>query len=127
MRITTEGITTYSGTLAQNKEEALEIVRNRLEEDLKTRIFNCSLGFPVQNRRFETKNDLQNIDSLIFVGVAFYRDANDVNQEVTLQDLETIKAEMIQDGLSMYQAKFDKEARINSATTKEAVWNRLDE
>jgi hypothetical protein len=127
MRVQNGNIITYTGTLAQNKEEALEIVKNRLEEDLKTRVFNSSLGFPVQNRRFETKNDLQNIDSLIFVGVAFYRDANDVNQEVTLQDLNTIKAEMIQDGLAMYQAKFDKEARINLATTKEAVWNRLDE
>ena len=127
MRITTNNTVSYTGTLAENKVEALEILQGKLNEELKVRVFTCSLGFPVQNRRFETKNDLQNIDNLIFIGVPYFRDANNVNQEVTLQDLNIIKAEMIQDGLVMYQTKFDKEARINSATTKEAVWNRLDE
>lgn len=125
MRVQNGNTITFTGDLEQNKSEALEMIKSRFENDLKERQFVCALGFPVQNRRFETKNDLQNIDSLIYVGVPYFRDANNVNQNVTIQDLEAIKSEMIADGLQMYQSKFDAETQIENCTTIPEIWDLI--
>ncbi len=125
MRVQNGNTITFTGDLEQNKSEALEMIKSRFENDLKERQFVCSLGFPVQNRRFETKNDLQNIDSLIYLGVTYFRDANDINQNVTIPQLELIKSEMIADGLQMYQSKFDAETQIENCTTIPEVWDLI--
>jgi hypothetical protein len=112
----------YTGTLEENKLEAIEIVKERFEETLKTRVFQSSLGFSVQNRRFGINNDLQNIDSLISVNVPFFMDADNIQRPVTLANLQTIKSEMIVDGLNLYQSKFNTIDAINEYETNAQIW-----
>lgn len=116
----------YTGTLEENKEEVYNILRERLEESLKNGKFDSFLGFVVQNRRFGTKNDLQNVESLIKIGQYFFRDADDVTHTLTLEQMESLRLEMIQKGLEIYQEKFIKENLIQGLQTIEEVWNIID-
>jgi len=88
--------------LLKFKLEQIEGVFSRMMSE---GVFMSSLGFPLDNRRSEGKNDKDNVQSLIDLQLSpvFFKDNNGNFQELTTQDLETIKMEMIQDGLAKYQ------------------------
>lgn len=112
----------YTGNLAQNKAEAIQLINDDFKDEFKTRIFTSSLGYRIQNRRHDIHNDLQNINSLIIVGVAYYIDADNIPRSVTISNLETIRQEMVVDGLQRYQNKFAEISRVNNCETIEEVW-----
>ena len=129
-----EGIYSDDGSGRSLEEQAQEIVDRKTgdaKQIAKDRVrlgfvneFSCgkvesSLGFPVDARRSGLKNDLQNIEALIDVGATEIKDANGVMQTVSIDELKTIKSEIQQHALSIYQKKWDLEERIESAVTDE--------
>ena len=111
-------------TLEEVKAEKLEelarvtaLFENNLNKDM---YFTSSLGFRVNGDR-RTRS---NIEDLIRFSPAFpvqYKDYDNIFQKVTKEQLQTMLAEHITNGLNLYQQKFAYEARINACTTKEEV------
>lgn len=97
----------------------LEEVFNKFENDLKNGTMLSSLGFTVDNRRYADKNDKDNVQGLIDLGIleAQFKDADGGFHIVSAADLETLKLEMTQDGLGKYQVKWGLENLINNCTT----------
>ena len=123
-RVQIDNIISFTGTLEENKIEAIEVVKERFEETLKTRVFECSLGFNVQNRRFGINNDLQNIDTLISINMPVeFMDADNIKRNLTTNQLIQIKQEMGFDGLGLYQSKFLKIDSINECETNTQIWD----
>ena len=83
--------------------------------------FLSSLGFYVDNRRYGDKNDKDNIQSLIDIGITVFKDADNNFHNVTLEQLQIIKLEMTQDGLKKYQTKWYYEGLIQSAQSVEEL------
>jgi hypothetical protein len=77
--------------------------------------FTSSLGFDVNARRGGIQNDLQNIEALISLGATQFRDADKIMRNVTALDLVTIKTEMQQYGLGLYEHKWQLEAAVAAA------------
>jgi len=88
-------------------------------------VFTSSLGFPVDNRRSEGKNDKDNVQSLIDLQLSpvYFKDSNNEFHELTIQDLETIKMEMVQDGLAKYQWKWAKQQELAAAQSLQELEN----
>lgn len=85
--------------------------------------FECSLGFRADNRRGEGKDDKDNVSSLIDLGQEpiYFRDADNGFHVLSIEQMTTLKNEMIYDGLSKYQWKWTKEMEVMSATTCEEL------
>ncbi len=83
------------------------------------RVFASSLGFNVDNRRSGTKFDKDNVQSLIDIGQepVTFKDADGNYHQLSLTELSTIKTEMIQDGLGLYQKKWNLGQQIEVSTT----------
>lgn len=119
------------GTLAEDitikklKERKVSEVKSKFTDEQANRVFTCSLGFKVNNRRSGGNFDKDNVQSLIDLGVTpiQFRDADNQFHSLTTEQLETLKNEMIQDGLGLYQQKWDLENTINNATTLEDLEN----
>jgi hypothetical protein len=107
--------------LEQLKMEKMEEVLIHFDELMFHGIFDCSLGFRADNRRGDGKDDKDNIQSLIDLGnePVYFKDADNQFHSLTLEELHTLKQEMIQDGLSKYQWKWNKENEVMSAETIE--------
>ena len=106
-------------TIKKLKERKLNDVRNKFNEMKQTRKIKSSLGFYIDNRRDGMHFDKDNIESLIALNVSpiNFKDADGKFHSLTLDNLKTIRMEMIKDGLAMYQQKWTLEAKINNATT----------
>lgn len=106
-------------TLKKLKGRKLNDVKNKFTEEQGKRIFTSSLGFKVNNRRSGGSFDKDNVQSLIDLETSpiNFRDADNQFRLLTTEQLETIKTEMIQDGLGLYQKKWNFENSINTATT----------
>jgi len=126
MRIIKDGIVTYNGTLESNKLEALSIVSEWFLSKMKYNVLQTSVGFPIDNRRYGDKNDLENMRSLRDLGVTTIRGSDGIMHTVTTTELNTIIQEMQVDGLSGYQTKWIIEDAINSKTTIEDIWVEID-
>lgn len=91
-----------------------------------------SLGFTMNCRRSATKNDLQNMETLLSsmqrkgLATTAVKDATGEMRTVTQANLQQIIAEMEDYGLALYQRKFSLEAQAKAATTeaelKVIVW-----
>jgi hypothetical protein len=104
---------------AAKKDELL----NLFEEQFKNGKFMSSLGFEVDNRRYGSKNDKDNLLSLIDLGIYFFKDANNATHTLTLQQMLTLKAEMSADGLQKYNKKWNFESLIASCVDKTELDN----
>lgn len=83
-----------------------------------------TLSTVVDNRRDSDHNDLQNIDMLIRKGVepVDFKDAQgEFITGVTLVQLESLRLEMIDNALGIYQQKWSWEEQIKAATTKQEL------
>lgn len=112
----------YTGTLEENKQEAMQQIKMEFEGSFVNGSFISSLGFRVDNRRSGIKNDLENIRGMIDVGILFFKDYDGNTHQLTLSEMNTIKIEMINDGMMKYQNKWSKEEKINLCTTIESIW-----
>ena len=83
--------------------------------------FQCSFGFMVDNRRYGNKNDKDNIQSLIDIGINIFKDADGEFHQLSPEQLYQIKLEMTADGLKKYQTKWYFEGLIQSAQTNEEL------
>ena len=80
-----------------------------------------SLGFVVDSNE-RAKSDVDGlIDMCETMGVATvtFRDANNEFHSLTLEDLKTIKLEIIQNGSYAYEQKWALDAKVDTAQTKE--------
>lgn len=111
--------------LATLKIETIAKLENKFNKLFENGIFTSSLGFEVNNRRSGNKNDKDNVESLIALGIdpINFRDANGNFHNLSQAELSTLDLEMIQDGLGKYQWKWTKEAEVDMADTFVAVQN----
>jgi hypothetical protein len=111
--------------LEKYKTIKMEEVLMRFDDMMFNGTFMTSFGFEADNRRGNGKNDKDNVQSLIDLGQepVYFRDAVGSFHALTIQDLMTLKQEMIQDGLSKYQWKWSKENEIMTASTLEDLNN----
>lgn len=76
-----------------------------------------SLGFPVDCRRSDVNNDLQNLDQLISLGTYPMQFKGADNQMYTIPDEAAalqLRSEMVQYGLGAYQRKWDRENALDA-------------
>jgi len=104
-------------SLQQLKDLKLREIKHLVEYEKQNAIITSSLGFTVNARR----EDIQNIDELITLGVTSFRGADNVMHTVTATDLQTIRAEIVAEGLSLYNRKWAAEDALANATTEAEV------
>lgn len=121
------GFYNYDGTnfisdeakdLEELKNQRMDEIFNKFNDLMNTGTFVSSLGFTADNRRGNGKDDKDNVSSLIELGQepVYFRDHDNQFHSLTISDLQTLKQEMIQDGLSKYQWKWNKENEVMSST-----------
>lgn len=113
------------------KEPTLEELRERKLSELSSKssqfeqtenkdmVIISSLGFRV-NADPKAK---RNIDTLIELQVQTFRDYDNQDQSVTLEDLKTIKQEISINALNLYNQKWEMQREIRSLETVEQVNN----
>lgn len=111
-------------TLEELREKKLNELSSQASQfeqtENKNMFFTSSLGFRV-NADPKAK---RNINTLIELQVQTFRDYDDViHNNITTQDLETIKREISLNAVNLYNQKWTIEAEINSLETIEAVKN----
>jgi len=104
-------------TLDEIKQLKAYEIKSLVEYEKQNSVINSSLGFTVNARR----EDIQNIDELITLGVTSFRGADNVMYTVTAIDLQTIRAEIVAEGMSLYNRKWAAEDALASATTEAEV------
>jgi transcriptional regulator CtsR len=108
-------IAKHEKTFAQLQAMKLDEIRLAFENAALNGRFTSSLGFDVNARRGGIQNDLQNVEALISLGATQFRDADKIMRNITALDLVTIKTEMQQYGLGLYEHKWQLEAAVNAA------------
>lgn len=111
-------------SLEEFKEEKLKELSSKASQfeqtENKNMFFTSVLGFRV-NADSKAK---RNIDTLIELQVQTFRDYDNViHNNITVQDLETIKREISLNAVNLYNQKWTIEAEIKSLETIEAVKN----
>lgn len=120
----------YTGDLDQNKQEALDKVTEWFQREMENGKFTSpSLNVEVDNRRYGYFNDKDNVQSLIDKNVfpVSFKASDNNFYSLSLSQLQTLKQEMIDDGLYKYQKKWTHEQYINSCTNIEDIWNYIDQ
>ena len=122
-----------NGEIVPNQEKELLYIKSEKMDEVQAKFqdmmfygyFTSSLGFVADNRRGDGKDDKDNVSSLIDLGQepVYFRDHNNQFHALSLSELNTLKQEMIQDGLSKYQWKWNKENEVMSATDIETLEN----
>jgi len=110
-------ISKHEKTIAEIKNDKLNEIKNEINYLKQNAVITSSVGFTVNARR----EDIQNIDELITLGVTSFRGADNVMHTVTATDLQTIRAEIVAEGLSLYNRKWAAEDALASATTESEV------
>ena len=103
--------------LQARKRERMDEILIKFDELMFYGTFTSSLEFRADNRRGDGKDDKDNVQSLIDLGnePVYFRDADNEFHSLSIDELRTLKQEMIQDGLSKYQWKWNKESEVMSA------------
>jgi len=115
----------YTATIANYIPEDIDTLKLRKLNEIKNEVdyikqnvvITSSVGFTVNARR----EDIQNIDELITLGVTSFRGADNVMHTVTATDLQIIRAEIVAEGLSLYNRKWAAEDALANATTEAEV------
>lgn len=114
-------LTTDNAVLAIIKMIKQKELSDKFDEQFLNGSFQSSLGFRADNRRSGNKNDKDNVQGLIDLGITTFKDATGNFHTLTLAQLGTLKNEMIADGLGKYQKKWTFEAQIATSTDKTAL------
>ncbi len=103
--------------LAEMKNQKMQETQDKFNDMMQFGTFTSSLGFECENRRGNNKDDKDNVASLIDLGQepVYFKDHFNQFHSLTLANLRTLKQEMIKDGLSKYQWKWNKETEIMNA------------
>ena len=116
-----------SDTYVTNLDKDLEVLKQQRMEEISTKFndmmeqgtLTSSLGFTVDNRRGNGKDDKDNVASLIELNQTdnYFSDVDNNFHLLTIADLQTLKQEMIMDGLGKYQWKWNKQNEVMTSTT----------
>ena len=101
----------------------LEAESAKFEENLnKDMFFTSSLGFKVNGDR-RTRSNIEDLISMLTNDITpvSYRDFNNQEQKLTRPQLKTIRTEHLQNGLDLYQQKWQKQAELQVAKSKEEL------
>ena len=114
-----------SKDLEELKNQRMDEIVNKFNDLMLSGTFESSLGFTADNRRGDGKDDKDNVNSLIELGQepVFFRDHDNQFHSLLIADLTTLKQEMIQDGLSKYQWKWNKENEVMSTSDINALFD----
>lgn len=110
-----------NGTLRENVEAYRTYKHQEMSDAMDiafgNRVFMSSFGFTVDNRRSGTKNDKDNVNSLITLGApsAPFKSHDGSVHILSNAQLQQLQMEMIQDGFSVYQKKWALDAQIDQA------------
>jgi len=110
-------IAKHKKTIDEIKQFKADEIKAEVKNIQENSVITSSLGFIVNARR----EDIQNIDELITLGVTSFRGADNVMHTVTATDLQTIRAEIVAEGLSLYNRKWAAEDALANATTEAEV------
>jgi len=110
-------IASHSKTIDELKNDKMQYIKDEIDYLKQNSVITSSVGFTVNARR----EDIQNIDELIKLGVTSFRGADNVMHTVTATDLQTIRAEIVAEGLSLYNRKWAAEDALANATTEAEV------
>jgi len=110
-------IASNSKTIDEIKQFKADEIKAEVKNIQENSVIISSLGFTVNARR----EDIQNIDELITLGVTSFRGADNVMHTVTATDLQTIRSEIVAEGLSLYNRKWTAEDALANATTEAEV------
>ncbi|MDD4556986.1 MAG: DUF4376 domain-containing protein [Alphaproteobacteria bacterium] len=105
--------------LEELKAEKLSEIKQAFNNEQESGYITSSLGFEVDATR-RSKDD---VESLLYVNVfpVQFRDYNNEFHELTKEQAEVLKREIITYGLSIYQKKWTLEEAIKNVTTIEEV------
>ncbi len=106
-------------TLEESKSEKLSEIKLAFSNEQESGHTTSSLGFEVDATR-RSKDD---IESLLFVDVfpVRFRDYDNDFHELSKEQAEILKREIIAYGLSIYQKKWELEEAVKLAETNEAL------
>ena len=113
-------------TLEESKSEKLSEIKLAFSNEQESGHTTSSLGFEVDATR-RSKDD---IESLLYVDEfpVRFRDYNNEFHDLSKEQVEVLKREIIAYGLSTYQKKWDLEEAVKNATTIEeleaVVWEK---
>jgi len=110
-------IANHEKTIDEIKQFKADEIKAEVKNIQEKSVITSSLGFTVNARR----EDIQNIDELITLGVTSFRGADNAMHTVTATDLQTIRAEIVAEGMSLYNRKWAAEDALASATTEAEV------
>jgi len=110
-------IAKHEKTIDEIKQFKADEIKVEVKNIQENSVITSSIGFTVNARR----EDIQNIDELITLGVTSFRGADNVMHTVTATDLHTIRAEIVAEGISLYNRKWAAEDALASATTEAEV------
>jgi hypothetical protein len=126
-----EGYTVYNNQLLDMngikaiKQKEINIMFNNAS--ISGHFISQTIGIDIDCRRTGEKNDVQNVEGLIDIMIAYnkpteyYKGISETKADVTVEQFQAIKLEMIAYGLALYQKKHEKENLINAATTFEEI------
>ena len=101
----------------------LEVKSAGFEENLnKEMYFTSSLGFKVNGDR-RTRSNIEDLITMLpdDTTTVSYRDYDNQTRELTRAQLKTMLTEHLTNGLDLYRQKWEKQAALNAADTKEAL------
>jgi len=110
-------IAKHEKTIDEIKQFKADEIKAEVKNIQENSVITSSLGFTVNARR----EDIQNIDELITLGVTLFRGADNAMHTVTATDLQAIRAEIVAEGISLYNRKWAAEDALASATTEAEV------
>lgn len=105
------------------KKQVFDKIKEAFERELAEGTIDSSLGFKADCRRSGTKNDKDNLESLIKLRQfpIYWKDADGNVHALSEEQANILLQEMINKGLWCYQHKWEKEQQIENATTLEEL------
>lgn len=111
------------------KEYYKQKVKVWFEDQLANGKIQSSLGFTSDCRRNGSKFDKDNLESLMVLNQypIFWKDADGEVHQLTEQQAQTLRQEMIQFGLNLYQTKWNLETQIDSFEDIDDLHNFIEQ
>lgn len=107
--------------ITPTREEKLKEIKDAFQQEQQSGHITSSFGFEVNADDIALRNINSLIDMLNDVDTVQFRDYNNEFHTLTKADLITLKQEIIQYGLGLYQKKWTLEQQIEQAQTKEEL------
>lgn len=121
----------YTGTLEENKTQAIEQIVRDFNSIAETNTCDVSLGFRIDNR-WALKNDVDNANCVLDVWfptgqqTVYYRDSNNVTHALTEPQLIQVKTEAQANRLYHLSLKWRREELVLQSTAIPQIWEFVE-